>query len=324
MREIRYLDKLIDELAKGKPLEKILRKTWTPSESGRTCAGLTRVLLSGSLGGMNAAFIAKLVLSFVVGGMWIALGVALAERRGSKAGGLVIGFPSTVLIAVVFIGWTQSAAAAVQATNVIPAIFGVSCLYLLTAITLIGRGLRTALAAALAVWGGLSALLVALKFDDYWAGVLIYAACFTFAYWRLGRIPQPSADAERVRPSGPFLIAARAVFGGSIVALAVLLAKVGGALIGGVFAIFPAVFTGALVATAVSHGPGFSAALMRSTLVGGISVIVFTTAVRLSYGALGLIQGTIVSIIAPLASTVIIGMARNFGGPSFRSTRSKT
>jgi len=27
MREIRYLDKLIDELAKGRPMEKILRKT---------------------------------------------------------------------------------------------------------------------------------------------------------------------------------------------------------------------------------------------------------------------------------------------------------
>jgi hypothetical protein len=26
MQEIRYLDKLIDELAKGKPMEKILRK----------------------------------------------------------------------------------------------------------------------------------------------------------------------------------------------------------------------------------------------------------------------------------------------------------
>ena len=26
MREIRYLDKLIDELAKGKPMDKILRK----------------------------------------------------------------------------------------------------------------------------------------------------------------------------------------------------------------------------------------------------------------------------------------------------------
>lgn len=28
MREIRYLDKLIDELAKGKAMEKILRKAW--------------------------------------------------------------------------------------------------------------------------------------------------------------------------------------------------------------------------------------------------------------------------------------------------------
>ncbi|MGG2362565.1 DUF2200 family protein [Salmonella enterica] len=26
MREIRYLDKLVDELAKGKPMDKILRK----------------------------------------------------------------------------------------------------------------------------------------------------------------------------------------------------------------------------------------------------------------------------------------------------------
>jgi hypothetical protein len=26
MREVRYLDKLIDELAKGRPMEKILRK----------------------------------------------------------------------------------------------------------------------------------------------------------------------------------------------------------------------------------------------------------------------------------------------------------
>jgi uncharacterized membrane protein (GlpM family) len=267
---------------------------------------------------MNPAFIAKLILSFVVGGAWIAAGVALAERRGSRAGGLVIGFPSTVLIAVFFIGWTQSTEAAVQATNVVPAVFGVSCLYLLTAISLIGRGLGRALAAALAVWGGLSALLVALKFDDYWAGVLIYAACFAFAFWRLGRIPPSGADAERVRPSGARIIAARAIFGGTIVALAVLLAKVSGALIGGVFAIFPAVFTGALIATAVSHGPGFSAALMRSTLVGGISVIVFTTAVRLSFGALGLVQGTIVSIIAPLASTVIIGKIRAGRGMDMR------
>lgn len=32
MREIRYLDKLIDELAKGRPMEKILRKAESPKK----------------------------------------------------------------------------------------------------------------------------------------------------------------------------------------------------------------------------------------------------------------------------------------------------
>jgi hypothetical protein len=66
---------------------------------------------------VTSAFILKLVLSFFVGGLWITGGVALAERRGSKAGGLVLGFPSTVLLAIVFIGWTLSPQAAALATS---------------------------------------------------------------------------------------------------------------------------------------------------------------------------------------------------------------
>ena len=267
---------------------------------------------SGSLGHMTAAFIVKLILSFVLGGAWIALGVAVAERRGSKLGGLIIGFPSTVLIAVFFIGWTQSTEAAARATTVIPVVFGVNYLFLLVAVSLMKRGLWPALAAGLAVWGALSALVVALKFDDFWAGVLVYAACFAFAYWRLGRVvPAGAEDPSRVRPAGPLLIAGRAIFGGAIIALAVLLAKLGGPLIGGVFAIFPAVFTGALVTTAISHGAGFSAALMRSTLIGGISVVVFAIAVRLSFIPLGLGLGALVSTLAPLASTLIIWAIRH-------------
>jgi len=256
-------------------------------------------------------FLEKLVLSFALGGLWIAMGVAIAERRGSKLGGLIIGFPSTVLIAVFFIGWTQSTAAAVEATSVIPAVFGINYLFLLVAVSLMGRGLGAALGAGLAAWGGLSALVVVLKFDDFWVGILIHAACFALAYGLLGRVVPKTAIPDRVRPAGPLLIAGRGIFGGFIIALAVLLAKVGGPLIGGVFAIFPAVFTATLVMTAISHGAGFSAALMRSTLVGGISVIVFAIAVRLSFEPLGLICGSIVSTLAPLASTLIIWAIRN-------------
>ena len=34
MRKIRYLDKLVDELAKGRPMEKVLRGCLTPPRAG--------------------------------------------------------------------------------------------------------------------------------------------------------------------------------------------------------------------------------------------------------------------------------------------------
>jgi hypothetical protein len=251
-------------------------------------------------------FVLKLILSFVLGGLWITAGVALAERRGSKAGGLVLGFPSTVLVAIVFIGWSQSTRAAALATSVIPAVHGINALYVLVTVSLIGRRPRAGWAAGLAVWGTCAALIVASKFDHFLAGVLVYAFFLAFSYWRIGRILPKGADAARGPAAGPMLIAARGIFGGAVIVAAVLIAKVGGPLVGGVFAIFPAVFTGALLATALSHGPGFSAAVMRSTLLGGISCVVFAAAARLSFVPLGLVPGTIISTLAALASTLII------------------
>ncbi len=259
-----------------------------------------------SLGPVISPFVLKLVLSFVIGGLWITAGVALAERRGSKAGGLVLGFPSTVLIATVFIGWTQSPQAAALATSVMPAVHGLNCLFVLVTVSLIGRRFWAAWAAGLAVWGAGSLLIVLLRFDDFLAGVLIYAALLAFSYRRIGRILPRDPEAARGPAAGPLLIAARGLLGGTIIAAAVLIAKAGGPLVGGAFAIFPAVFTGALLATSLSHGAGFSAAVMRASLAGGISCIVFAAAVRLSFVPLGLALGTLVSAAAALASTLLI------------------
>ena len=42
MRNIRYMDKLIDELAKGRPLEKVLRKQTSEVASGVTAFPASR------------------------------------------------------------------------------------------------------------------------------------------------------------------------------------------------------------------------------------------------------------------------------------------
>ncbi len=276
---------------------------------------------------MASPFVLKLALYFVLGGLWITAGVALAERRGSKAGGLVLGFPSTVLLAVVFIGWTQSTQAAALATSVIPVVHGINAIYVLVSVSLIGRRFWAGWAAGLAVWAACAALVVVSGFDDFAAGVLVYVVLLSFSIVRIGRMLPKDPEAALGRPAGPLLIAVRGALGGAVVATAVLIAKLGGPLIGGVFAIFPAVFTGALLATALSHGQGFSAAVMRSTLLGGTSCVVFAAAVRVSFVPLGLAAGSVVSALAALANTLLVRALMpkdrvSGSGQSFRANKS--
>ncbi len=50
---------------------------------------------------MESALLLKTVVSFVVAGVWIGGFTLLAERLGSKKGGLLGNLPSTILIALV-------------------------------------------------------------------------------------------------------------------------------------------------------------------------------------------------------------------------------
>ena len=86
---------------------------------------------------MNDIFILKLVLSFLIGGAWVTTATHLADRYGTKIGGIITGLPSTALIALFFIGWTQSPVIAVDATTIIPAIGTVNALFLVVYILLV-------------------------------------------------------------------------------------------------------------------------------------------------------------------------------------------
>jgi hypothetical protein len=97
---------------------------------------------------MNASFWFKFGLSFFVGSLWVTLTTMSAERFGNKVGGLIGSLPSTVVIALLFIGYTQSPQVAAQATTVMPLAQGLNGLFLLTFMILIRRGLWSALGIA--------------------------------------------------------------------------------------------------------------------------------------------------------------------------------
>jgi hypothetical protein len=59
---------------------------------------------------MDHAFLLKTVTSFLAGGIWIGASTLLAERLGSKKGGLVTNLPSTILVALVFVALAKEGA----------------------------------------------------------------------------------------------------------------------------------------------------------------------------------------------------------------------
>jgi len=101
---------------------------------------------------LDQTFLIKLALSFLVGSIWITTVTMVAERFGSKIGGFIGGLPSTIVIALLFIGLSQSTEAASQAAVMIPLVMGINGFFILVYLALVHHGLIKALFAALVFW----------------------------------------------------------------------------------------------------------------------------------------------------------------------------
>jgi hypothetical protein len=87
-------------------------------------------------------------------------------------------------------------------------------------------------------------------------------------------------------------------------ALSVVLSQIGGPVLGGIAAAFPAVFTSTLIILKRSKGTEFSRAMTKPLVFSGIlTIIPFCLAVRYLYPVLGVWLGTLGSyvFVVPLA-----------------------
>jgi hypothetical protein len=242
----------------------------------------------------------------VVGSLWITIGTVLAERWGTKIGGLVAGLPSTILISLFFIGWTQSTRVAVDATTIVPIIGGINCLFVITYIVLLKVNFWIAIGGAFVLWSGLSSGLIITGFNSFTISMMSYVCVVVISHVVLEKgFKVKSETGKNVRYTAPLIIF-RAVFSGLVIVFAVMVTKIGGPLLGGMFVMFPAMFIGMIFMTYYSQGAAFSAGVMKSSILGAISVVIYGIAVRYTYIPLGLIWGTAVSIIISFASSYFI------------------
>lgn len=248
---------------------------------------------------MTNLFLLQLLLTFLAGSAWIYLTVLAGSRFGSKIGGFIGGLPSTALLSFFFIGLTQSPAIASRATTVFPLAIGISGMFLVVYAWLSKKSYSVGMSAALAAWFILSSLIVLLHPGSFGWNLVIYLLIMACAYYLLEkRILIRSVSDPKAGHTSQTLVL-RALFGGLAIVMTVLVAKLGGPVIGGIFAAFPAMFMATLTITYRVNGIEFSRAMTKPLLVTGmITVAVYAIALRYLYPPVGLYLGTLLSIVA--------------------------
>jgi hypothetical protein len=249
-------------------------------------------------------FLVRLLLSFLIAGTWVTIITESTVKYGPRAGGLLAGFPSTVPFSLAFIGWTQSAATAVEATTALPLALAFTAAFPLV-YALLAKGGRFwfALAGSLAFWGTASSVLSAVSITfgaDYWVSLVGFYAISAVFYITLARKHRPRMTASAVRLT-PFEWIWRFVLAGGIVVCAVLLSSTLGPLVGGVFASFPAIITSTIYIVKRVEGVEASRSIAVPVMVSSLFTIVpYTVVVRYSFPVLGVLFGTLVAYIVAI------------------------
>lgn len=245
---------------------------------------------------MDNIFLIKLIISFFIGALWVIVATLSADKFGPKIGGLISGLPSTVMFGLFFLGWTQTPLSSVQATTIIPIVGGINCLFLLSCVYFVRKNISFALIISLILWAVLSFVLVLIKFNNYATSLFGYTSLLLISFYVMENVLKIRSISGKKITYTPILILIRGLIGGFVIAFSVFIGKIGGPVLGGIFSMFPAMFISTILVTYYSQGALFSSATMKSSMLSGISIVLYSVIVRYSYLPLGLLWGTAISI----------------------------
>jgi uncharacterized membrane protein (GlpM family) len=249
-------------------------------------------------------FIIKVLLSLVVGIVWVAASTYLAERVGGRLGGLIAGLPSTAVISLMFIGITQGVSAAMTASAIVPLSSGLYCFYFITYLLLSKRSFTAGFAGSLVVWFMCAAGASYYAPGGIAVSILLWLTLVgASVYWVVTRV---AIDHERIPEkiaSSPLW--AKALITGCVIGLIVIVSKVAGPQWGGIFATFPALTVATLLITIKSGGIEFTRLIAKNILISTTSTIgLFATLCYVLYPVVGVVVGSLLAYGVLLAVSI--------------------
>jgi hypothetical protein len=246
---------------------------------------------------MENYLILKVVISFVAAGIWIGGATLLAERLGSKKGGLISNLPSTILIALIFVALVNDTRFTAEATDAVPMGMLIDTLFLFMFIILLKGGLLKTIFISLSAWFVLAFLARQIHSSNIRLNIVLYLLTAMITYMVLEykfNIPAKEKSQKKFS-AGSILL--RALFAGSVVAGTTLISTVAGTYWVGLFSTFPAVMLSTMVILTLNQAPEFARAVGKVMILSSTNIIVYALGVNLTYPALGMAMGTIVSFL---------------------------
>jgi uncharacterized membrane protein (GlpM family) len=254
---------------------------------------------------MEYSILYHVIIPFILSALVVVLVTIIAERYGTKTGGIIGTLPSTIIIAFLFISLYKGVEFVSESVVVVPAEMGINLVFLVTFALLSSRKILVALAAALMVWTALTILLFYSNLTSIVVSLALFTLFFAVTFFTLDKMKKITSQNIIEVHYTPLKLLGRSIIAGTVIAIAVTLSNVG-VILSGIFSVFPAIFLSTMLISLREHGPKFAGAMAKGMIYGSPSIVTYAIGIYFFYPLAGILIGTIDAFLIALVATLIL------------------
>ena len=253
---------------------------------------------------MNFIFY-QIFFPFILSAIIVILIMYIAEKYGTKIGGILGTLPSTIVIALAFLALNHNLKFASESAAVIPAELGINILFLVIFAILIRKSFLIAFFYSMLVWIILTYLIILINLNNIFYSIIIYIISLIFALIIIEKIKKIKSIKNEDFHYDKKKIVFRGIIAGIVISIAILLSNIG-AIISGIFSVFPAIIISTMFISYREYGPNFTAGIAKSMIIGISSVSVYAIFVHFFYPIYNILLGSIISYSASICVTLFL------------------
>lgn len=258
---------------------------------------------------MEYSLLYHTVTPFVLSALVVIIVTIIAEKFGTKTGGVIGTLPSTIIIAFLFIALDKGVQFASNSVAVVPAEMGINLVFLLLFTQLSKNGIPIALTGSLVGWTILTIGIYYSHITSIALSFTFYIICFFITFLIMEKTKKiTSLDTTTVHYTLLKLLS-RSLIAGIVIAIAVTFSNIG-TILSGIFSVFPAIFLSTMLISLKEHGPQFTGALAKAMIYGSPSVVSYAICIHLFYPLIDIVPGTITAFLIAFLITIILFMFR--------------